>query len=314
MGRTVAYRLVAALPLLVLVSILAFALVHLMPGSASETILGDGANPEAVAELDRALGLDKPLVTQYFTWAGNALSGDFGTSPLTGRSVTDTLTERIPVTLSVAIAGLTVAVLLGIPTGIWAALRYGRWMDRMLSLVTATGLAVPNFWIGILLAYWVGVRTKWLPAVGYTPFAEDPVEWVKSLILPGIALGIGSAAVIARQMRGGLLEVLDRPYIRTARSKGMSFRRVVVVHALKNAFTPVATVLGFQVSVMLGGAVVVEQVFGIPGIGGQLIRAVIEQDIPVIQGVVMFTAVVVIVVNIVIDLSYAAFDPRVRVQ
>ncbi len=314
MVRTVAFRVLAAIPLIVLVSILAFALVHLMPGSASATILGDAATDEAVAELDRQLGLDKPLVTQYLNWAGSAVQGDLGTSALTGRDVSDTLAERVPVTLWVALAGLLVAICVGIPAGIFAALHQGRFADRFLSLVTATGLAVPNFWIAILLAYWVGVRLGWLPAVGYTRLAESPVDWAKSLVLPGLALGLGPAAVIARQMRAGLIDVLDRPYVRTARSKGLSYRRVVVVHALKNALIPVVTVIGFTVSVMLGGAVIVEQVFGMPGIGGQLIRAVLEQDIPVIQGVVMFTAVVVIVVNVLIDLSYAIFDPRVRVQ
>lgn len=314
MLRTVAFRGLAAVPLIALVSILAFAIVHLMPGSASEAILGEGATPDAVAELDRQLGLDKPLVMQYLDWAGDAIRGDFGTSPITGREVSTTLAERLPVTFWVAFSGLVVTVLIGVPAGIVAALRRDRWADRWISLLTASGLAVPNFWVAILLAFWVGVRLRWLPAIGYTPFSESPTEWFKSLVLPGIALGSGPAAVIARQMRGGLIDVLDRPYIRAARSKGIGARRVVVVHALKNAFIPVVTVLGFQASVMLGGAVVVEQVFGIPGIGTQIVRAVLAQDIPVVQGVVMSMAVVVIVVNVLVDISYAYFDPRVRVR
>lgn len=314
MLKTVSYRILAAVPLVVIVSVLAFALVHLMPGSASETILGDGATEDAVAELDRQLGLDQPLVQQYLDWAGGALRGDFGTSVINGRPVSDTLSERMPVTLWVAAAGLFVSIVIGIPVGVFAALRQGRWSDQFISLVTATGLAIPNFWIAILLAYWVGVRWGWLPAVGYTPMAESPIEWLKSIILPALSLGIGPAAVIGRQMRAELLVVLDRPYIRTARSKGLSTRRIVAVHAVKNALIPVVTVIGFTVSVMLGGAVVVEQVFGMPGIGGQLVRAVLDQDLPVIQGVVVLFAVIVIALNVIIDLSYAIFDPRVRVQ
>ena len=314
MLRTVAVRLVAAIPLIALVSILAFAIVHLMPGSASEAILGEGATPDAVAELDRQLGLDKPIVEQYVDWAGGAIRGDLGTSPITGRDVWTTLSQRVPITLWVALAGLVVTVLLGVPAGIVAALRRDSWVDRLLSFVTASGLAVPNFWLAILLAYWLGVRLQWFPAVGYTPFSESPVEWFQGLVLPGLALGLGPAAVVARQMRGGLLDVLDRPYVRTARSKGIGARRVVIVHALKNAFIPVVTVLGFQASVMLGGAVVVEQVFGIPGISTQIVRAVLDQDIPLVQGVVLAMAVVVIVVNVLVDISYAYFDPRVRVR
>jgi len=310
--RTFAYRLAAAVPLAVLVSFLAFGLVHLIPGSASETILGDGATPEAVAELDRQLGLDRPLHEQYWNWVTDAVRGDLGRSVITSRHVSDTLIERYPVTLSVAGGGLLVAVAIGVAGGTVAALRQGRLTDRLISLGTATSLAVPNFWVAVLLAFYVGVQLGWLPAVGYVGPTESLFEWVKHLIMPSIALGLGSAAVVARQMRGGLLDVLDRPYITAARAKGLRYRRVVVVHAMKNAFIPVVTVIGFQASVMLGGAVLVELIFGMPGIGVQVVGAVLSQDLPVVQGVVMVASLTVIVMNVLIDMSYAYFDPRVR--
>ncbi len=312
MGRTFAYRLATAAPLAVLVSFLAFGLVHLIPGSAAETILGEGATPEAVAELNSQLGLDRPLYEQYWNWATDAVRGDLGRSVITSRHVSDTLVERYPVTLSVAGGGLLVAVVIGVAGGTLAALRQGRLTDRLISLGTATGLAVPNFWVAVLLAFYVGVQLGWLPAVGYVGPTESVFEWVKHLIMPSIALGLGSAAVVARQMRGGLLDVLDRPYIRAARAKGLRYRRVVIVHAMKNAFIPVVTVIGFQASVMLGGAVLVELIFGMPGIGVQVVGAVLSQDLPVVQGVVMVTSLTVILMNVMIDMSYAYFDPRVR--
>lgn len=314
MARTIAYRIAAAIPLILLVSILAFSLVHLMPGSASETILGEGATPEAVAELDAQLGLDQPLLEQYWSWASDAVTGDFGRSVITSRQVSDTLVERMPVTISVAAGGLLVALVLGLAGGTVAALRQGRFTDRAISLLTATGLAVPNFWVAVLLAFYIGVEQRWLPAVGYVGPTESISGWIEHLILPSIALGLGSAAVIARQMRAGLLDVLERPYIRAARSKGLRYRRVVVVHGMKNAFIPVITVVGFQASVMLGGAVLVEQIFGMPGIGVQAVGAVLNQDLPLVQGIVMASALIVIVMNTLIDISYAYFDPRVRLS
>jgi peptide/nickel transport system permease protein len=313
MIQTIMFRLLAAIPSIFLVSVLAFTLVYLMPGSVSQMILGEAASAEAVAELDAELGYDRPIVVQYVDWASDALHGDFGNSLVTQRQVSTMVFERLPVTLSLAAGALTVAVVLGITSGVIAALRPGSWLDRSLSLGTAAGLSVPSFWAASLLAYWFGVRLGWLPASGYTPFSESPVDWVRSLILPSLALGIGGAANIARQMRNGLVEVMAKPFIRTAWSKGLSSRRVVVTHAMKNALIPVATVIGFQASMLLSGSLVVEQVFGLPGIGSAAVRAVLDQDIPVIQAVVMVTAITVILVNIVVDSSYAFFDPRVRV-
>ncbi len=314
MARTLAFRLVAAVPLVFLVSLLAFGLVHLMPGSASETILGDAATPEAVAELDAELGLDRPIIEQYWNWATDAVQGDFGRSLITSRDVSDTLVERFPVTISIAMGGLVVALMIGVVGGTVAALRQGRLSDRVISLLTASGLAVPNFWVAVLLAFYFGVERDWFPAIGYVGPTESITQWIYHLILPSLALGLGSAAVIARQMRGGLLDVLDRPYIRAARAKGLRYRRVVVVHAMKNAFIPVITVVGFQASVMIGGAVLVEQIFGMPGIGVQVVGAVLSQDMPLVQGVVMVSAVIVIFMNTLIDVSYAYFDPRVRLS
>jgi peptide/nickel transport system permease protein len=313
MLQTITFRLLAAIPSVFLVSVLAFTLVYLMPGSVSQLILGEAATPEAIDALDAELGYDRSIVVQYLDWAGDALRGDFGNSLITQREVSTLIFERLPVTLSLAAGALLVSIVLGIGCGVVAALRHGSLVDRALSLGTAAGLSVPSFWAASLLAFWIGVELGWLPASGYTPFSESPVDWFRSLILPSLALGIGGAANIARQMRNGLVEVMGKPYIRTAWSKGLSSRRVVVVHAMKNALIPVATVVGFQASMLLSGSIVVEQVFGLPGIGSQTVRAVLDQDIPVIQAVVMVTAITVILVNIVVDSSYAVFDPRVRV-
>jgi peptide/nickel transport system permease protein len=313
MTKTIAFRLLAAIPTLFLVSVLAFTLLHLMPGSVSQQILGEAASAEAVAELDAELGFDRPIVTQYVDWAGSAWRGDFGSSLISQRQVSTMVFERLPVTLSLAAGALTFALVTGIACGVIAALRHGSSIDRALSIGTAGGLAIPSFWAGSLLAFWVGVRLGWLPAIGYTTYATSPIEWLRSLILPSIALGTGGAAYIARQMRSGLVEVMATPYIRTAWSKGLSGRRVILVHAMKNALIPVVTVAGFQASMLLSGSLVIEQVFGLPGIGSAAVRAVLDQDIPVIQAVVMVSALAVILVNLAVDVSYSLFDPRVRV-
>lgn len=314
MRRLVLSRLLTLIPLLVLVSFLVFAMMHVAPGSVSESILGEGATPERVAELDHELGLDRPFLTQYFDWLTSALRGDFGDSLLSRRPIGESLAQTVPVTLWLATGGLFVATVLGLGMGTLAAARPGGLVDRTITLISSVMLAVPGFWVGMLLAFYIGVRLGWLPAVGYVAPGVDPVGWIRSLVLPSIALGLGAAGSIARQMRGSLVDVLRRDYIRTAMAKGASPRRILLNHAFRNAMVPVSTVIGFQAATMLGGSLVVERVFGMPGLSTMAVPAVIAHDIPVILAVVMVTAAAVVLVNLVIDLLYGYFDPRVRVS
>lgn len=312
MWRLTLARAAATVPLLVLVSVLAFGLIHLMPGSVSEILLGDAATPERVAALNQELGLDEPFLVQYAQWAGDALRGDFGESLVSGRAVATIVMERLPVTLSLAAGGLVVSIVLGVSLGIMAALGAGGRVDRLVTAFSSASLAIPNFWVGMLLAFWIGVRLGLLPASGYTPLTESPLGWLRSLILPSIALGLGASASIALQMRNSLVEVLQRDYIVAARAKGIPSRLVIRRHALRNAANPVATVTGFQVTVMFGGSLVIEHVFTITGLGSAIVPAVLEHDIPVILGVMMVVALAVMLANFIIDVLYGVFDPRVR--
>lgn len=313
MATLVASRVAAAIPLLVLVSFLTFGMAHVAPGSVSQRILGDGATAERIAELDRELGLDRPFLIQYGEWLGKATRGDLGTSYINNRSVAGSLQATVPVTLSLAAAGLLVAVISGLALGLVASIRSGGLVDRGITVVSSVMLAVPGFWIGMLLALHVGVRTGWLPAVGYTPLSMGVLPWLQSLALPAIALATASAGAIARQMRGAVSDVLGRDYIRTARTKGAGQTRILLRHAFPNAMIPVVTIIGFQAAVMLGGSLVIESVFALPGISTVAVRAVIASDMPVVLGVVMITAVAVMAVNLVVDILYGFFDRRVTV-
>jgi len=300
--------------LLFLVSLMVYGLVLLIPGDPAVTLSGENATEEQIQATRERLNLDDPVIVQYGSWVGNALQGDLGTSLYTSRGVTEALGERFPVSLSLALAATVVALLISIPAGTIAALKRGTWIDRLTTLGASLGVAVPNFWLGLILVLVFAVWNNVLPSQGYVEFGEDPVEWFRHLVLPACALGGAAAATIMRQLRSALVETFDEDYIRTARAKGLRERVVVMKHATKNAAVPVVTVLGIQVSFLIGGSAVVEQVFGIPGVGNLAVTSVYQRDIPLIMGVVVATTLVVVVTNLLVDISYAYFNPKVRAR
>lgn len=306
-------RVLMIIPLIFMVSLGVFALVHMIPGDPAITISGENATEAQIQATRERLGLDDPVVVQYLRWASAAAQGDLGQSLFSSRTVAGAIIERFPVTLSLTAGAVLVSLAISVPAGIIAAIRRGRWPDRVATLFVSVGIAMPNFWLGILLIILLALMLPVFPAVGYARISEEGIAaWAHSLVLPSLTLGMAAAAETTRQLRSSLYDVLNQDYIRTARAKGMGGAVIIGKHALKNAAVPVITVLGFQVAFLLGGSVVVEQIFGLPGLGGLAIRAVLERDIPMIQGIVVVTALLVMLVNLVVDLTYAYLDPRVR--
>lgn len=314
MLQLVIRRLLTTVPLLVVVSLGVFVLLQFTPGDPAFSVAGESATPELIARIREELGLNEPLVERYLHWLGGAFRGDLGTSLFSSQSVASAVIDRLPATLSLTFVSLLVAIVVGVAAGDIAAVRPGGLLDRGVTTLASFGLAVPNFWFGILLVTVFTRWLHWLPPTGYVALTDDPVGWVKSMILPAVTLGSAAAAAIARQTRSALVEVLQRDYITAARARGMSFRRVVLKHGQKNAAIPLLTVIGLQAVALLGGSVVVEQVFAVPGVGSLAITAVSRRDISMMQGIVVLSAVVVVVVNLVIDLLYGYVNPKARAK
>ncbi|MDX6287195.1 MAG: peptide/nickel transport system permease protein [Frankiales bacterium] len=309
----IARRLLALVPLLLIISGLVFSMTFLIPGDPSRTLAGGlHATPERVADVRHQLGLDQSVVHQYWHWLTNALSGDLGTSLFSQTSVATEIGHRFPITLSLAVGALVVALLLGVPAGIAAGTRPGSLLDRLTTLGTSTAIAVPDFWLGIVLVIVFAVKLHSLPAIGYVGLTQSPVEWATHLYLPWLALGIGGAAPIARQLRGALIDVLARDYIRTASAKGLPAYRIVLKHALKNAAIAPVTVIGIQFAYLLGGTVIIEYIFSIPGMGLYFFNALSGKDLPVIQGVTLVVALTFVMLNLAVDVLYAYLNPKVR--
>jgi peptide/nickel transport system permease protein len=304
----IANRLVQLVPVLFLVSIIVFSTMHILPGDPAELMLagaeGGAISAERIAELRVLMGLDDPLHIQYLRFVGNALQGDLGTSIRFRSSVTTLVLERFPFTLRLALAGLVVAIVLGVTLGAAAAVWRNTWVDTFAMAFSFVGVSMPIFWLGLLLIFFFGMQLNWLPVSG-------TADW-RALVLPGFTLGFVSAALISRLTRASLVEVMQEDYVRTARSKGLGEWRVLVGHMAKNALIPVVTVLGLQFGGMLAGAVVTEVVFSRPGLGRLIVNGILWKDYPLIQGAVLFTAVVYLGVNLVVDLTYAWLDPRIR--
>jgi peptide/nickel transport system permease protein len=305
-------RLVLLVPVLLVVGIVVFSLVHLTPGDPAAVILGDGATPDEIEALREQLGLDDPLLVQFLRWFGGVLRLDFGDSIFLGQSVADALLSRAQPTLLLTCYALMFQVAIGIPAGVIAAVRYNSVVDRLVTVIAIGGAAIPTFFMGILLILLFAVRLRWLPSGGYDRITEDPVAHFKSMVLPAFALGFSSAGLLARLVRSSMLDVLREDYVRTAWAKGLAGRAVVVRHALRNALIPALTVIGTSVGALLGGAVVTETVFTIPGMGRLVVQSILRRDYPVIQGAVMTIAMSYILVNLVVDLLYVYADPRVR--
>lgn len=305
-------RLLGIIPTVFLVASATFFLTLLNPVSPADVLIGQNATPAQVASVNAQLGLDRPVLVRYGSWLSDAVHGDFGESIYTRTSVTEMISERLPVTLSLAAGGLLFGLLIGVPTGIFAATRYGGRADRIATSAAIVGQAVPGFWLGILLVAFFAVRLGWLPAVGYTSPAVDIAAWVRGLILPSLALGLGAAAVLARQTRSALIGVLQRDYIRTALAKGAARRPIVFRHALRNAAIPLVTVISFEVSGLLAGSIIIEEVFAIPGLGSMAVNAIIRKDPNVILAFVVVFVLIVLAVNFLLDLAYGWLNPKVR--
>lgn len=312
MGHFLIRRLAGAFVVLVLVSLMSFALIWLVPGDPAAAFLDASATPEQIATLRSALGLDLSLPQQMLGWYGRVLSGDLGHSILLNRSVAAALVERLPVTLSLAALALAFAVAAGVTAGLVAAVNHNRWPDQAVMTTALLGLSVPDFWLGLVMVLVFAVSLGWLPSGGFTPFTDSPGQWLRGMILPALTLGLVQVGFIARMARASMLDTLSQDYVRTADAKGLAKLDVVLRHALPNAMIPILTVIGIVSGALLGGAVIVEQVFSIPGIGRLIVGAIASRDFPVLQGGLLFLAIVYLAINLVVDILYAVVDPRVR--
>jgi peptide/nickel transport system permease protein len=304
----------AALIVVLAASVVVFAGLQALPGNPALVLAGEDRSPQAVAEITHKFGLDKPLPVQYASWLGHAVQGDFGVSHRTGLSVGATIVDRIPITLELAFLSILIALLIGVPAGVIAAVKRGSLPDYASGTVALVGLSIPHFWLGLLLILLLAVKLQILPASGYVSFFDDPVENLRRMLMPALVLGTGVSAVVMRQMRSSMLDSLGADYVRTARAKGLSERNVVVGHAMRNSLLTVVTVVGLQLGALISGAVITEQIFVIPGFGRLTIEAVNQRDYALIQGVVFIAAVGYVVVNLLVDVTYSYLNPRIRVS
>lgn len=305
-------RLLAFVPTLFAISFLVFLLLYFVPGDPAQMILGVDATPAAIEALHESMGLDEPFVPRLLGWYGDALQGDLGRSYYLDRSVVAAIAARVPVTVQLTFVALIIAMLIGVPAGILAATKQNSWIDALVMGGAMLGLAVPGFLLGLLLIFFVALPTGWFPTGGHVPFAIDPAGNLRSLALPALSLGMAQAALIARMTRSSMLEVLRLDYVRTARAKGLPERVVVNRHVLANSLIPIITVIGIVTGVLLGGAIAIETVFTLPGVGRLVISAVKRRDYPLIQGVILFITFSYLAVNLIVDLLYVVVDPKVR--
>ncbi|MDI3318019.1 MAG: ABC transporter permease [Bacillota bacterium] len=312
MWKQLLRRLMLAVPVLFLVSLMVFSLIHLIPGDPGRTILGPEATPEAVRAFDHRLGLDRPLPEQYLHWLVRVLHGDLGRSLVDGTPVSLLIAQRLPATVELAVGALLLATLVAIPAGIVAATRRGSWSDAAGTFLSLAGLSLPQFWLGLLLILAFAVRLRWLPASGYVPFLQDPGQNLKTMLLPIVVTGLRETAVTMRMMRSSLLDVLGQEYVRTAWAKGLSPAGVILRHATRNALIPVLTTSGLQLAGLLGGLVITETIFVIPGFGRLIVDSILNRDFVTLQGAVLVSALLVIGVNLVVDLLYTVLDPRIQ--
>ncbi|HEV8614590.1 MAG TPA: ABC transporter permease [Methylomirabilota bacterium] len=311
MSASIAGRLALTAPILLLVSFLVFSLLLLLPGDPALVILGPEASPEQVRRLARELGTDRPIAVQYVSWLGRALAGDFGRSTRTGQPVLAAVRERLAPSIELAVVGMTLAFVAGGGLGLAAGWRPGGLVDQVTRAFATLGIAIPTFWLAILLILWVSLRLGLLPPSGYVPLGEDPVANLRAMVLPGITVAVPMAAVIARIVRASLLEVRNEMYVVVARAKGLSERAIFTRHVLRNALIPILTVAGLQAGRLMGGMVITETVFAIPGIGRLAVDSVLARDFLTVQGVVLVMAVWVLVANVVVDVLNLAADPRI---
>ena len=311
-ARFVVRRLAYSAVVLLGVAVVVFALVHLVPGDPVRIALGTRYTPEAYEALRSASGLDRPIVSQFFGFVGSAATSDLGVSFRNGDPVTVTLMERLPATLSLGLAGMVIALLIAVPAGIYSALREGRASDAVIRISSQFGVSVPDFWMAILLVGLFSTTLGWLPTSGYRPLFDDPVGWLRHIVLPAVTVGLVAGAIMTRYVRSAVLEVASMGYVRTARSKGLSPRVVTFRHTVRNALVPILTITGIQLATILSGVIVVEVVFAWPGLGRLVFNAVAARDYPLIQGAVLLIAALFLLINLIVDVLYAVVDPRIR--
>lgn len=310
--RYIVQRLLLTVVVLLGVTFAVFLIIQLVPGDPARVILGVQANEQNVAALRERLGLNEPFLVQYWNWLTGVLRGDWGRSLITGQPVLPQLQARLPATVQLAAMALLVGVLIAFPAGILSALRPGRRLDIATSVITQLGVAVPDFWLGILLVLFFSLTLRWLPPSGYTSFLEDPAGWLAHIILPALTAGLISAAIQTRFIRSAMLEVLGEDYVRTARAKGLPERQVILRHGLRAALIPIVTIVGLQITALLSSVVVVEVVFAWPGLGRLALDAVLDRDYPLLQGAVLIMAAMMTLTNLAVDLVYFFLDPRIE--
>lgn len=306
------HRLLALVPVVLLVSATVFSLIHLTPGDPAVIMAGESQDPVVVAGIRRELGLDQPILVQYAIWLGHAVRGDLGRSIRTRQPVLEAMLERLKPTLLLSLMAMALSLAISFPVGALSAIRPDSREDMAGTVFTLLGVSMPNFLLALVLIFLFAVTLRWLPTSGYLDPFEEFIPGIRTLILPAITLGTAMAAVVTRMVRSSLLEALEQDFVRTARSKGLRERTVVVRHALKNALIPVVTIVGLQTGNLIGGAVITEYVFGIPGVGRLVVDSIFSKDYPMVQGVVLLTALAFVTVNLVVDLLYGYLDPRIR--
>src|SRR5579875_64920 len=305
-------RVLATIPVMVIVALFVFSLLYIAPGDPAAIIAGDQATPADVARIRVSLGLDRPFLVRFGDWSWHILHGDLGTSIFTNLPVTHMIAQRIEPTLSLMVLTLVFSVLIAVPLGVVAAWKQGSLIDRLVMVFAVFGFSVPVFVMGYVLAYIFALQLDWLPVQGFTPIEDGFWPFLRNLILPALALGLIYIALIARITRATMLEVLSQDYVRTAKAKGVGQRQILFLHALKNAAVPIVTVIGIGVALLIGGTVVTESVFAIPGLGRLTVDAILRRDYPIIQGVVLLFSFMYVLVNLLVDLLYTVFDPRIR--
>lgn len=312
MAGYVLQRLLATIPVMLVVAVFVFLMLRLTPGDPAAIIAGDFANDQQIAEIRERLGLDEPILTQFFVWLGNVLVGDFGESFFYKQAVGKLIMDRLEPTLSLSVLTILIAVSIAVPLGVFAAYHQGSIIDRTIMGFSVLGFSIPVFVIGYILIYLFAIHLQWLPVQGYQRIGDGVWGWLERLILPALTLAVVFVALIARMTRTSMLEVLSEDYIRTARAKGQSERNVLFRHALRNAAVPILTVIGLTIAILIGGVVVTESVFTIPGLGLLTVDAVLARDYPTIQAVILLFALAYVLINLAVDLAYTVFDPRIR--
>lgn len=314
MGKYILKRLGQSLIVVVIVTIIVFLLMHLLPGDPISIYLGDSATEKQIAYYTKMFGLDQPLYIQYFKWIQGLFLGQMGQSITYSMDVKELLFKRMVCTLSITVPAFVISIFVGIILGVITSTHRGKKMDSIITSLSNIGIAIPTFWIGIILVYILALKMKWLPVQGYVAFSENPISYLKCLVMPVIVLSLGQTASLTRQTRSSMLEVISQDFIRTARSKGISENKVVYKHGLRNALIPIVTLLGGSIGALIGGTVVIEHLFNIPGVGSLMLTAIINKDYMVVQNVTFVIAFIVVICNLLVDILYGYIDPRIRVE